>query len=237
VSLFNPDALERARQSAGVLPTTVAKHVRWSVDRLGAVNANPRRDSEITLAELRRLAQSVGVTSTDLLVDPREEAAHALCSQLSAVVLCEGIRQAPQIAERLGVEVEDIFDAIDVWNANPGLTGLRIVVNDDHLILQPDPRTQLPPVPRREPRVPPAAANQDVLLFKVIDREVDDEIDAKLAKRFAALEREGLICRRDGEWRPTDAVIEALDLTDWDSTELIEFAAGRDTSGLVTDPE
>jgi hypothetical protein len=46
-----------------------------------------------------------------------------------------------------------------------------------------------------------------------------------------------VICRRDGEWRPADADIEALDLTDWDSTDLIEFAAGRDTTGLVTDPE
>lgn len=66
------------------------------------------------------LAQSVGVTSIDLLVDPSVESpAHALCSQLSAVILCEGIREAPQIAERLAVGVEDVFDAIDAWNANP----------------------------------------------------------------------------------------------------------------------
>jgi len=51
------------------------------------------------------------------------------------------------------------------------------------------------------------------------------------------LQRDGLIARRGEEWRPSDAVIEALDLTDWDTSELIEFALGRDPDGLIGEPE
>ena len=40
---------------------------------------------------------------------------------------------------------------------------------------------------------------------------------------------EGLVRIFDGQWRPTDDVIEALDLLDWDTLELV--AAARDCPG------
>lgn len=227
MSLLDADALERARQAAGVLPTRLAGSVGWSVDQLTAALDGRARDHDITLADIRKLAAAVGVAPIELFTKPRNDAAgEDLGSRVAIVLLHERIRDIDGISDRLNTTTDDILDAVDAWNARP-TTGLKIMVHGENAALMPDPRVTLPErsSSHRASRSL-VELERDQLLWSVLDRNLPAP-NPVLQARLEALAREGLIQQLDGEWRPTDAVIQSLDLTDWDSAELIAFARSR----------
>lgn len=227
MSLLDADALKRARQAAGVLPTRLAGSVGWSVDQLTAALDGRARDHDITLADIRKLAAAVGVAPIDLFTNPRNDAAgEGLASRVAIVLLRERIRDIDGLSERLNTTTDDIRDAVDAWNARP-TTGLKIMIHGEDAALMPDPQVSVPePSTGRRASRWLVELDRDQLLWSVLDRNLPAQNQA-LQARLEALEREGLIQQLDGEWRPTDAVIQSLDLTDWDSAELVAFARSR----------
>jgi hypothetical protein len=108
-------------------------------------------------------------------------------------------------------------------------------VRDERLALVADPWLELPePLPglvASDPDSEPAAA--DRLLGNVIDRKLPNPRSSDLDACLARLASEELICQLDAEWRPSDMVIDSLQLPGWDKLELIEYARARSVDGLA----
>jgi len=128
-----------------------------------------------------------------------------------------------ELGARLGRSAEEILDAIDAYNSESE-HGLKIMRWDDEVGLIPDPELQLPDGPAVQQE--PDAALVDQLLWQVIDRTLAERLPAEAALRLDRMTREGLVMRFDGEWRPTDTVIDALDLIGWDTMALVTYARG-----------
>lgn len=95
--------------------------------------------------------------------------------------------------------------------------------------LVPDPAIEIPERPAAFNA--PEAAHTDHLLWQVIDRALPAALAEDTTVRLQTMAAEGLVTTFDGQGRPTDEVIDVLDLIDWDTLELI--AAVRDLPGEI----
>ncbi len=69
-------------------------------------------------------------------------------------------------------------------------------------------------------------AQVDQLLWQVIDRQLPTDPPQDTLARLQTMATQGLVTLLDRHWRPSDQVIQALDLLDWDTIELLEEARG-----------
>lgn len=220
--LFDHAALERARNDAGLLPSDLARQMRSSVDTITAIIERGTDDHNLTLADLRRLATAVALAPRDLLRDSASnKPSRRAYAQLAALLHRDGTSSIEALAARLGRTPDEILDAVDAYN-HDAKHGLKITRRHHDLALVSDPTIKLPerPATYRAPK----AAHTDHLLWQVIDRALPETPPADTTSRLQAMADQGLVAIFDGQWRPSDAVIEALDLLDWDTRELIDYA-------------
>lgn len=227
MTLLNHAALERARRNAGLLPTDLARRLHSSVDTVTAIIERGSEDHKFTLADLRRVAVALAVAPRDLLHDERtSEPREQLDVRLAALMHRDGTTSIDELAARLRCTNDDVLAAVDAYNNGPA-HGLKIMGWHDELGLVPDPAIEIPERPAAFNA--PEAAHIDHLLWTVIDRQLPATPAEKTTGRLQAMADAGLVTRLDGEWRPTDHVIVALDLLDWDTLDVV--AAARQPPG------
>jgi hypothetical protein len=191
-----------------------------SVDTTTAILAIGAPDKDITLADLGHLASALAVSPRELLADaPRTASPQALSVRLVALLHRDGSASLTSLATQLTTTVDELLTEIHAYNASD--RALKVMRWHDCVGLIPDPSLELPP---RGGGVASEAAELDGLLWQVIDRATPCSPPKVMLARLERLERDGLVTRHGGEWRPTDTVIETLKLTDWDTMELIAFA-------------
>lgn len=220
MSLLDRDALDRARRHAGVLPTKLASQLQMSVDTTTGIMADDAKDKDITLADLGHLASALGVSPRDLLAGARKTASsQALSARLEALLHRDGSASLASLAMRLTTTIDELLAEIHAYNADE--RGLKIMRWSDSVGLIADPAIDLPP---RGDADAGDAADLDSLLWQVIDRATPRRPPKAVLARLEQLERDGLVVLSAGQWRPTDTVIETLELTDWDTLKLVAFA-------------
>jgi len=232
--LFDPEELERARVRAGLLPADLARGLRHSLDYLAAVMRGKVSDHELTLADLRRLAQTVGVPPLQLLQGdehgPRATEAARIAPSAVAMVYRLGAPLFRDVVQRLGVDAETLAVAIDEYNAQPG-HGLNLASWNGTIVLIPDPEFGIFD-PGTEDQtdgdltVPSVEQRRADALWAVIDRSLPDRFGDALIEDLGVLEAQGVITQTNAEgWRPSDTVIDVFKLMDWDPQELLDFVA------------
>jgi len=232
VSLLDTSALERGCRDAGLLPTDLARQLHRSVDIAAAFIGREVPDHHVTLADLRGMAEAVGLGPHDLLLSPgTHEEPHPHSAQLAALLQRNGTATILELAEQLGCTDDELLDAVDAFNHVA--CGLKIIRWGGEVGLVPDPALKLP---SRPPRNTPKQADTDRLLWQVIDRALPTPIPKHVSNRLQGMRREGLVVVLDDEWRPSDAVICALDLIAWDTLELVTQARATAASSRPPRP-
>jgi transcriptional regulator with XRE-family HTH domain len=69
VTVLDHNALDRARKAAGLLPSQLARALQRSPDAVSALSKPRTEDRDLTLADLRALANALGVSPQQLLTD------------------------------------------------------------------------------------------------------------------------------------------------------------------------
>lgn len=232
VSLLDASALERGCRDTGLLPTDLARQLHRSIDIAAAFIGREVPDHHVTLADLRRMAEAVGLAPHDLLLSPgAREAPHRHSAQLAALLQRSGTATILELAAQLGCTEDELLDGVDAFNCVD--CGLKIIRWDGEIGLVPDPALKLP---SRPPRNTPERADTDRLLWQVIDRALPTPTPEDINSRLRGMRRGGLVVVLDDEWRPSDAVIRALDLIAWDTLELISHARATPASSRPRQP-
>jgi transcriptional regulator with XRE-family HTH domain len=233
VTVLDHKALDRARKAAGLLPSQLARALQRSPDAVSALSKPRTEDRDVTLADLRALANALGVSPQQLLTDYAPDPPTCeLIAPLVALLYRDGVVSIDDLATRLATSPDGLLDAVDAHNHVP--RGLKILRWQDHIGLVADPALTLPH--RTAAPTPSESILIDLLLWSVIDRRLADNPEPEDLERLDRMATMGLVTHDDGSWRPTDEVIHELELLNWDTLDLIAFtrqshaAAGRQLS-------